>query len=292
MKLLLLMACGAGLDGAPDPIEVRAWTVDNTSSGGVLVVQTSHEDGLTVGLVEPEVPGLTFSGDGLETETLGDRVVLTQRFRYTGKKGYYEVPPLVVSASDELKAQSLPLWIDLGKEAPNLAKIDDIVEPEAVAESILGWVLAGIGVVAVMVGGVFYAFIGALRRPAAAPKKRLPPDIRCLRAWEAVLADTSLDEDEKARELSRIFREYTEEVLQFPAVSWTTTEILARLGEMAHLPSGNLARAKKLLRVTDLVKYADVSPEGRFFEELDADLRAFVSSTRPRSWDSEEQADA
>ena len=61
---------------------------------------------------------------------------------------------------------------------------------------------------------------------------------------------------------------------------------------MAHLPKGNVPRAKKLLRATDLVKYAEVSPESDFFDDMDADLRAFVGSTRPRSWSEEGNADA
>ena len=56
---------------------------------------------------------------------------------------------------------------------------------------------------------------------------------------------------------------------------------------MQHLPEGNMARARRLLRATDRVKYAELRPGQDFFEDLEADLRAFVGSTRPRTWEDE-----
>ena len=112
-----------------------------------------------------------------------------------------------------------------------------------------------------------------------------PPDTVAIRAWEAVRADEALDDERKAQALSRIFRDYTEAALGIPAVAWTTTEILGHLGRMANLPEGNVPRARRLLRATDLVKFAEKKPGTDFFEDLDADLRAFVGSTRPTRWD-------
>ncbi|MCB9673584.1 MAG: hypothetical protein H6737_00625 [Alphaproteobacteria bacterium] len=289
---LVLIGCGTPVDEGPAaPIEVKAWATDQHASGGMLVIQTTHDAGLTVSLPSPEVEGLTFTDEGLTTESLGGRMVLTQRFRFTGKKGFYEVPPLVVSAGD-VSGESRALWLDLGVQGPNADKLADIDDPGAVWTLPVGWICGGMSVAGLMTVGLGYGFVRVLRKPRKKPVRLVPPDVRCLRAWEAVRADTALSDDDKAKELSRIFREYVEEVLAFPAVSWTSTEILARLEGMQHLPAGNVPRAKKLLRATDLVKYAEVSPEADFFDDMDADLRAFVSSTRPRSWSPEGAGDA
>ncbi len=296
-----LTACSGSLVDSDSPIEVDVWTRQMTKSGGTLVVQTTHDDDLSVALPTPEVPGLELQDGALTTESLGQRTVLTQTFTFTGDPGFYEVPPLVVTgtrgvAKDEAPAepvegQSRAIWIDLGKEAPNAEKIGDITEPSVVWTIPWGWIGAGCGVTGLMLGGLVVGFASYLRRPSKTVERLDPPDVRCIRAWEAVREDPVLTDEEKAKELSRIFREYVQEVLQFPAVAWTSTEILERLESMAHLPKGNVPRAKGLLRATDLVKYADVSPESDFFDDLDADLRAFVSSTRPRSWEQETGSD-
>ena len=49
------------------------------------------------------------------------------------------------------------------------------------------------------------------------------------------------------------------------------------------LPRTNLPRAKRLLRATDRVKYAEVPPDERFFAELEDDLRGFIDATKPVS---------
>lgn len=282
---LLLAACSPSLPEPPE-LDVSAFATDLTGAGGVLTVVTTYPTTLdgTVDLPEePVVEGLTFSStEAARVERLGSRTVITQQWRFSGKKGSYEVRSLSVTAGDR-SAESTPVWVDLGVEAPNLAQLADITEPAAVWEIPVGPILC---VVAGLVGAGGLAVLG-LARVARPREKRvvvLPPDVRCLRAWELVREDPTLTDDDRAKELSRLFREYVEEVLGFPAVSWTTTEILAHLEGMQHLPKGNGARAKKLLRVTDLVKYAEVSPESSFFDEMDADLRAFIGSTRPAVW--------
>ena len=73
-----------------------------------------------------------------------------------------------------------------------------------------------------------------------------------------------------------------QQCLGFGALGWTTTEILNRLRDLSFLRREDLGRAKRLLRATDLVKFADQQPDIDFFDPLDSDLRAFVSNTRPR----------
>ena len=137
-------------------------------------------------------------------------------------------------------------------------------------------------------GGIWLAFRATSRgEPPELPPE--PPDVAALQRWEAIRRDPTLDDMARAHALSQIFRTYVEAVLTFPATAWTTSEILERLRDMAHLPTGNVPRARRLLRATDRVKYAEARPGQDLLEELDADLRAFVGSTRPHSWNGEER---
>lgn len=279
----LLGACGSSGPEPEGPVAIRVWATDVTASGGILVVQTSWEDGLQPDLPEPEVEGLVFTAEGGTPERIGGRTVLTRRWRFTGKKGSYQIPPLGIAAPGGEPVESLPIWVDVGVQVSDFEPMADIEDPSRIWTIPWGWV-CGLGTVVLLGLGGLGAGGVVLLRPRPRPIVVLPADIRCLRAWEAVRADDALPDEDKARELSRLFREYTEEVLAFPAVSWTTTEIVDKLQGMVHLPQGNVPRAKKLLNATDLIKYAEVAPGTDFFEEMDADLRAFVASTRPAAW--------
>src|SRR5690606_19878631 len=94
----------------------------------------------------------------------------------------------------------------------------------------------------------------------------------------------ALSDLDRAHALSEITRTYIEAVLRFPATKWSTTETLAHLGRLTALPQGNVPRVRRLLRATDRVKYAGDTPEHALLEEWDADLRALIDATRPRSW--------
>lgn len=286
--LALLLACGAEpAPEGPPPVAVRAW-LDGAvgEKGGTLVVQTAYDPTGQVDLPAPEVQGLEFEEAGARAERIGDREVVTHRFRFTGKKGSYEIGSLVATwrgEAGDVEATGSPVFVDLGVEAPREAEPEDIVDPEPVRR--IPWAaIGGIGLGAAVLGGGLYVAFGATRRRPIAAAPPEPPDVVALRAWLAVRSDPALSDHDKALHLSRIFREYVEAVLGFPAQAWTTTEIVEHLGAMRHLPEGNVPRARRLLRATDRVKFAEHQPGVDFFEELDADLRAFVGTTAPRKW--------
>ncbi len=274
-----LLGCGDVPVELPE-LEVRAEVTDVGPAGGLLTVTTVHGPERVQLPGAPVVDGLRFRPEGEpREERVGDRIVVTQRWRFSGDEGSYEIPALVVR-SGEQQARSAPVWVDLGVEPPKVGELADIVEPAPVWEipwGTIACVALGSGAAVAMIGLAF----GWAVRPRPSREEPLPPDVRWLRAWELAREDPTLTDEDRARELSRIFRAYTEEVLGFSAVSWTTSEILAHLEGMEHLPAENLPRARRLLRATDLVKYAEQRPEGAFFDDLDADLRAFVASTRP-----------
>lgn len=250
--------------------------------GGTLVVQAEYDPAGAIGLPEPAVDRLTFTPDGPpQQEPIGDRVVVTQRYVFTGPKGSYEVPPLTARWTPKdgaaFEVQSTPVFVDIDVPPPRDEQPKDIVEPDEIRR--WPWV------VITLVGGLFaaglaYAFRPRRRsvEPVAPP---VPADVAAIRAWEAVRDDPRLTIDDKAREVARIFRVYVEAVLGFEATSRTTHELLQYLGGLVHLPEGNVPRAKRVLRAADRIKFAEHRPDGDWLVELDADLRAFVDSTRP-----------
>jgi hypothetical protein len=285
--MLLLAACATPPAVEAPPVAAEVWVEHATDEGGQLVVQTTYDPRGTLDLPQPEVEGLTFSPVGEpERERLGQREVLTLRWDFKGGKGSYEIPPLRVGwdgPDDDAEDETDPLFVDLGVEPPRQGEIADIRDPSRVWSIPWAGIATTMAVTGLLGAGIATAFrLGGRRRPAQVPPE--PPDVLALRLWDVVRADPALDDLERAVRLAAIFRGYSEAVLGFPATAWTTSEILERLGAMPHLPEGNVPRARRLLRATDRVKFADARAGADLFEELDADLRAFVASTRPHAW--------
>ncbi|MEN0067534.1 MAG: hypothetical protein AAGA48_35710 [Myxococcota bacterium] len=290
MKLLVTLAvlgCGTSEEAAPierAPIEVRA-TLERTPEGrsGVLVVQIEHPRTLDIDLPVPVGSGLSFERiETPEAESLGERSLITQRFRFSGQQGHYEIQPVEVTYpgpdGQPVVASSDAIFLDLETAPIKAGEIDDITVPPPSGNTLI-WVVAAMGAV---VGGLVFAFWPRRRTNEVVAQPPLPPHLAALQAWERVRTDPDRSDEDKARALSVIFRQYSEGALRFEASAWTTSEILAHLRALAHLPKGNVPRAKRLLRATDRIKFAEERPTADLIDELDADLRAFIDATRPR----------
>jgi hypothetical protein len=285
-----LLACGGGdfTVGEQPPVAVRAWLASEPSSGGgTLMLQVAHDADVQVEVQLPETRTLELTpGDVVRTETIGDRVVETRQWRFDGGPGHHEIPPFAATWTDASgatqTAESSRLFVDIGVKPPDVGELADINEPPAKWNIPWSTAAVALGLGGVVAAGLYVAF--ARKEKELPPVPPESPDVVAIRAWEAVRRDPSLDDHAKALALSRIFREYAEIVLQFPCTKWTTTETLRHLEEMEHLPEGNVPRARRLLRATDRVKYADARAGTDLFEDLDADLRAFVGTTRPYDW--------
>ena len=280
---MALAGCGApssSTTGVELPTGVRTWASDLTPSGGILTAQGVAPADSEPVLGEPVATGLSFEAtDTLRTERAGDDLVLTQVWRFTGSKGHYRIDGPELQWTGGGLAQPSPLYLDLGVEAPRTGELMEITEPGAVRP--FPWVPVGIGGGVLLLFGLGVAFAFKPRRPPAAAAP-LPPDEAALAAWRAARRDPSLDDHGRALAISGIFRTYAEAVLAFPATAWTTSEILAHLRGLPHLADTNLPRAKALLRATDRVKFAEADVTDELFDELGADLEAFVRSTAPR----------
>src|SRR5690606_14113742 len=94
--LLALLACQAPapVPVEAEPVEVRTWFEGRPGpGGGVLVVQTAFDRDGEVKLPSVAVAGLSVEPvDDPAAERIGDREVVTQRYRFSGPRGSYEIP--------------------------------------------------------------------------------------------------------------------------------------------------------------------------------------------------------
>ncbi|TVQ91926.1 MAG: hypothetical protein EA397_08480 [Deltaproteobacteria bacterium] len=295
MVALLVGGCGLATPSiepaeSEAPVEVRTWIEGQPARGvATLVVQVRAAQGVTAAHPEPELPRLTVVEAGEPSiERVGELTVSTRRYRVTGPQGSYEIPSLS-TGPDALPSDAL--WIDLGEPTEALDQLFDIEDPKAVFQLDRGLVVGAVcvGLVGLgSLGGLALAFGGlAGRAPKELPPE--PPDVVALRRWDAVRADPELDDQAVAVAIAEILRVYIEAVLGFPATAWTTREILDQLGAMEHLPEGSVGRAKRILRATDFIKFADAKAREALFDELDDALRAFVGTTRPQRFEGDGQ---
>jgi hypothetical protein len=292
--LWLALACGEPPNvpsTTPEgPVAVRV-ALDGPvqKGGGALRVVVDYDPTGQVDVPAPVAQGVTFEADGEpRVERIGGRDVVTQRYVFRSPSGSYEIAPLDArwTAPDGTvtTGQSGAVFVDVGVEPPRPAEIADIVEPDRVR--VVPWLAASL-VGVVVAGGLWYAFRPRRVVVAAAPPP-VPPDVLALTAWDQLRADPAVPLDDKAVQLAELFRVYVEAVLGFEATARTTLEVVEHLESLRHLPDGNVARARRILRATDRVKFAEERPgAGRaeaiaeWLGELDADLRGFVDSTRP-----------
>jgi hypothetical protein len=277
---------------AADPATLHVdGTLEKLTDGGLAVrVQASAPaSGGALTVDEPAGIGVTLTPLEDRTEEIGvgeaRRVVQTRTWRVSGPPGRFVVDALCARQGGGY-ACSETLYVDLGAPPPR-PDMADIVEPPPVAgRSPWGWATAALLASAVLAWAWRTGKLPhrAPREAPVAPPER--PDVAALRRWDAIRRDVHLSDADKALALSEIFRAYAEATLDFPARALSTTETLAHLSSLPYLLPENVIRARRVLRATDRVKYAEVRPGEDLFLELDADLRAFIEATRPHVWSS------
>lgn len=288
LLLLALAACGRSNDpvttSAVDQVELLTRVEVSDAGKRELVVMSTGPRSTTWTLDVPSPPKLKLGEPSIREELVGDRVIRTHRYAFTGGKGSYIIENVCATpeGADPICASPLYLDIDVEMDRSTMVDIDD---PAALLPlPPFGLVLGALAGISLMGFGVWRAI--RLRPPEQVTViEEEPPDLVAIRRWNAIRSDDQLSDFDKALALSEVFRAYAASVLRFPAEAFTTTETLAHLTSLAALPRDNVPRARRLLRATDRVKYAEARPGEDFFEDLDSDLRAFIDSTRPRTWD-------
>jgi hypothetical protein len=280
MSLWLLTALA--LAAGPPGVTIDAWLEQTPAPR--LNVQVRAPKGVAWTLEEPVVAPLQLGSREERVEDVGGGLVTTRSWALAGQ-GSSIVERVCVSTPGADAVCAPTLYVDLGapRERPEMA---DITAPNALWPVRPTTAVAALATLVAFVLAARAALSRLRRAPRTAPV--VPPEApwtAAIRRWEAVRGDATLTDEQKALALSEIFRAYAESVLEFPARAWTTTETLTHLESLEHLPKENIPRARRVLRATDRVKYAEARPGTDFFEELDADLRTFIDATRPRAWE-------
>jgi hypothetical protein len=256
-----------------------------------LVVSVEYPVGSTVDISRPVAQGLEFNQDKpVFKERIDARVFEVHEYAFSGSAGSYEVLPLTAEwVLDGVRgsASSHSLFIDHQVEATPPGELVDIVEPDIRAGTPWLDYLGAAGFAWLFAMGIFYAFRGKPSEDEEEEEDGPPPHEMALARWKAVLADQEMSVEEKAIELSSLFRDYLEAQLRFPATAWTTTESMKHLSALAYLDPKLLQGAKRILRATDWVKYAEASTPEESLRSLDSDLLSFIEATKPRSWEEE-----
>lgn len=284
--LLLVAAC------APPAETVLSETGESLSVDASIVpigtlvalrLQVSGPEDADWSLQLPTPEGLKLGAPTERTERVGGRRVETSTFPIDSTGGSFVLEPLCAVVAGQPQACVDPIFLDLG-EPPDRSGLADIIDPSRMFQlPPTSWIVGGLAITGVLGLGLWVVLRPREQIETSAVAAEAP-DLAALRRWDAIRGDDSLSDHEKALGLSYVFRVYATAVLSFPAHAWTTTETLSHLRGMEFLPPENVPRAKRLLRATDRVKYAEATPGRDFFEDLDGDLRAFVESTRPRTW--------
>jgi len=307
LGLLLLVACAGG-DGAPaEPrpgLVVRA-TVDRS------LVETGQELVYTVALdwapdVSPVIPEFGRDIEGLriaEERMEGPDEVdgrTAQSFHYhliADRPGSYELPGIEVTFVDAdgergsavtesilIEASTPPPEGEIPTDEPPVEleeQLRDIAGPRTIRDpNVALWLIVAVGLF--LVTGTVWSWMSR-RRWAALPPPPPPlaAHVIALRDLEQLRSGGLLQRGETqtyAYELSGIFRRYLERKFGFPAVEWTTTEILQGLPESlrAVRREGDIRR---VLDATDLVKYAGREIAASEMEQLADVCEGLVTTT-------------
>jgi hypothetical protein len=274
---------------SPDWDVKTSFEAASDGASGVLVVRASAPDTAVIRRPEPEGQGLRFESMGQAgVESLGARQLYTWRWRVEGRPGNYEIQPLdVFGEANEPMVTAPGRFVDLATEAPAVGELQEVQHPSKILTIPWALVAGVLGTLAVLVVGLRW-----LASPAPPEEEEVvppeAPDLVVLRMWSMILEDASLETATKAKMLSRIFREYLETAMLFPATAWTTTETLAHLAQLSHMSIELTPQAQRLLRATDRVKFAGDVPQETMLEHFTEDLHGFVRATRPHRWDEDD----
>jgi cbb3-type cytochrome oxidase subunit 3 len=257
-------------------------------SADTLVVSVEYPAGYAVELSEPSAEGLSFSrAKEPFVEQVGNSVIERHEYRFSGPAGSYEVNPVTArwsSAGEDGAVESYSLFIDHQVASEPPGEFIDIIEPEITAgPSWATWATGG-GFLGLFIAGTLWAFWAKPKEQLVHEEQGPAPHEVALARWRAVLADDSMSVEDKAIELSALFRDYLEAQLHFSATAWTTTETMRHLMGLAYLEAAQLQSAKRILRATDWVKYAEASTPEESLRALDVDLTGFIEATRPHQW--------
>ena len=245
----------------------------------------------------------SYDGPALGTKILTARLTIT-----SFDTGFHVIAPLVFPGSnDSLRTEPVLLSVkDVAVEMPQAAadqqsevEIRDIKKIRPATFSLWEWIkenyllILAVLLSAAAVWAYFRYIHHRLKKKAVeiiVPKVTIPPHVIALnklselqekKLWQSGMVK------EYHSELTEIVRQYIEDYLRIPALESTTPEILRDLGTTTAVSSDVMAGMKKMLELSDLVKFAKYLPFGDENEKCIVHGRNFIMMTMPAEKEAE-----
>lgn len=227
----------------------------------------------------------------LDTLSHAGTLVHEQLIKLTAwDSGYYQVPAIDITYFDanglqgQVRSKPIDLQVRLfQEESEAIRPINPIIEEPLTLEDALPY-LVGLVVILSLIGLVWYVRRRSrLKREVEPAPPLLPPHELALQRIRALEARQLWQKGELKTyysELSYLFRAYLEGRFEFPALEYSTSEIIQEGKKMnwdLQLEHG----AAKLLQTADLVKFAKAIPEAPIHEQCMQEAVRFVEATRP-----------
>lgn len=232
----------------------------------------------------------------VDTNYTGDestQLVLTQEYVLTSfDSGHHVIKPLTGAINGD-SIQSNPFLISVMTVPIDTAKgIYDIRGIAAAPFSLTEWLMEnwywfaiGIVLTAIIVI-VALQLSKEKKRPVVVKKtpKRPPHEIALERLGK--LEESGLWQQGKIKlyyvELTEILREYIEHRFHFPALEQTTDEIIQSMRHTPGFSTDQIDQIKRLLFLSDLVKFAKENPVGAENEANFRLVKEFILTTKPQ----------
>jgi len=231
----------------------------------------------------------------LPVDTLSEAGInlFTQNWIITSfDSGQQVIPPFeLVINGEETETDPFLLQVETIKVDTTQA-IKNIKGVQGVPISFLDWIkyhwqwFAGLGVMAILIFGIFLILRNRkkeLKVPVKKAAPTIPPFITALKRLNNLKESKIWQQGEVKKhhsEISEILREYLEFQFAFPALEQTTGEVMQAV-RLTEISSGQQKQLRRMLMLSDLVKYAKEKPgNDENLEMLNLAIE-FVNVTKP-----------
>ena len=231
----------------------------------------------------------------LAVDTLSEAGInlFTQKWIVTSfDSGQQVIPPFeLVINGEEKETDPLLLQVE-SMEVDTTQAIKNIKGVQGVSISFLDWIkyhwewFAGLGVMAILIFGIFLILRNRkkeLKVPVKKAVPTIPPYITALKRLNNLSESKLWQQNEVKKhhsEISEILREYLEFQFAFPALEQTTGEVMQAI-RLTEINNGQQKQLRRILMLSDLVKYAKEKPgDDENIEMLNLALE-FVNATKP-----------
>jgi hypothetical protein len=270
-SLLNAQECSATLDRNEIKIgeQVHINLEVRFSAAKKVVMMPQLQDTITkfIDIVEVSNIDTTFDEDNITTKIFTQRVAIT-----SWDSGFHAIPPFIFTVDgDTIKTE--PLLLSVNSVAIEAEQdIKDIKNIAAVPFSLWDWILSNRLLIGEILLLVFLIVVGIIlykrytRRPIEETVVEVPKEAADIVALKKLdeLQNKKLWQAGKVKnyytDLSFIIREYLENRYVFPALEYTTDEILYALKSKSSLDRKEEDKLLQLLQLADMAKFAKQQP--------------------------------